>query len=116
MLEVRWGLPVRRIIVYQGGERVVYSTGDKMRGSYLGPAYSDDDVMRMCRKYQAKAERYDFAILTEMAATLLADGKIIGWHQGRMEWGPRALGGRSILGDPRCPNMQKRLNLKIKIS
>ncbi len=100
--------------IHQGGERAVTPEVDKMAGSYLGPAYSDDDVVRMCRKYQAKAGNYELASLTETVAALLADGKIIGWHQGRMEWGPRALGGRSILGDPRCPDMQKRLNLKIK--
>ncbi|MEN8199858.1 MAG: carbamoyltransferase [Thermodesulfobacteriota bacterium] len=88
---------------------------DSMEGSYLGPEYSHLDVQRLCRKYQAPAKRYDsFGQLAEDVAKLLADGKIVGWHQGRMEWGPRALGGRSILGDPRHPEMQKRLNLKIK--
>jgi len=101
--------------IYQGGDRAVAAGGrDKMHGSYLGPAYSANDVQRMCRKYRARAEHRELADLTGKAAALLADGKIIGWHQGRMEWGPRALGGRSILGDPRHPEMQKRLNLKIK--
>jgi len=89
--------------------------GDAMQGSYLGPAFSSLDVQRLCRKYQAPARQYtDFSELTTAAAKLLADGHIVGWCQGRMEWGPRALGGRSILGDPRHPEMQKRLNLKIK--
>lgn len=88
---------------------------DAMRGSYLGPDFSDLDVQRLCRKYQAPAEHFtDFEQLTVKVAKHLADGKIVGWCQGRMEWGPRALGGRSILGDPRHPEMQKRLNLKIK--
>jgi carbamoyltransferase len=101
--------------IYQGGERTVLPGGvDKMQGSYLGPAYSNNDVQRLCRKYRARAGRYEFGDLAGKAAALLADGKIIGWHQGRLEWGPRSLGGRSILGDPRHPEMQKRLNLKIK--
>ena len=87
---------------------------DKMHGSYLGPAFSEIDVERVCRKYHAKVTSYPFNQLVQEAAPLLAAGKIVGWHQGRLEWGPRALGGRSILGDPRHPEMQKRLNLKIK--
>ena len=55
-----------------------------------------------------------FDLLCKDVASRLAEGEIVGWHQGRLEWGPRALGGRSILGDPRHPEMQKRLNLKIK--
>lgn len=86
-----------------------------MQGSYLGPEFSDHSVLRLRRKYQAPA-RYmaDYDELTAEVSRLLADGQIIGWFQGRMEWGPRALGCRSILGDPRHPEMQKRLNLKIK--
>jgi carbamoyltransferase len=88
---------------------------DSMHGSYLGPEHSHLDVLRLCRKYQAPAKRYDlFTDLSHDVAGLLAEGKIIGWVQGRMEWGPRSLGNRSILGDPRHPEMQKRLNLKIK--
>ncbi len=97
-------------------ERMVNPDGtDKMQGSYLGPEFSDIDIQRLCRKYDAKANYYnDFDELTQKAASLLDQGQIIGWCQGRMEWGPRALGGRSIIGDPRHPEMQKRLNLKIK--
>ena len=88
---------------------------DKMQGSYLGSSFSDQDVQRLRRKYRAPARSFaDFSQLTKAVAQLLADGQIVGWCQGRMEWGPRALGGRSILGDPRHPEMQKRLNLKIK--
>jgi carbamoyltransferase len=88
---------------------------DKMGGSYLGPTASAIDIQRLCRKYQAPFRQYtDFKSLTQDAAKLLADGKIIGWCQGRMEWGPRSLGNRSILGDPRHPEMQKKLNLNIK--
>jgi carbamoyltransferase len=88
---------------------------DGMQGSYLGPEYSDLDVERMIRHYQAKAEKQpDTVSLCRRVAGLLAEGKIVGWHQGRMEWGPRALGNRSILGDPRRADMQQRMNLAIK--
>ena len=88
---------------------------DKMQGAYLGPCFSENDIQRLCRKYQAQAVNYtDFSQLTQDVASMLARSLIIGWFQGRMEWGPRALGNRSILGDPRDPGMQKRLNLKIK--
>lgn len=102
--------------IWKGAERNVHSDGsDKMRGSYLGPEFSDIDVARLCRKYHAKSSYFgDFDLLAKKAAGLLADGQIVGWCQGRLEWGPRALGGRSILGDPRHPEMQKRLNVKIK--
>ncbi len=97
-------------------ERKINPDGtDKMQGGYLGPEFSDIDVQRLCRKYHAQTKYYhDFDKLTKNVALLLSEGQIIGWCQGRMEWGPRALGGRSILGDPRHPEMQKRLNLKIK--
>ncbi len=88
---------------------------DSMKGSYLGPAYDEITVERMCRRYEAVGEKLgDEQTLCERVAGLLADGQIVGWFQGRMEWGPRALGNRSILGDPRNPEMQKKLNLKIK--
>ncbi|MFZ3047999.1 MAG: carbamoyltransferase [Desulfatirhabdiaceae bacterium] len=88
---------------------------DSMKGSYLGPSYSDADVLRLYHQFQANWKQYpDFENLCQDTARLLADGKVIGWFQGRMEWGPRALGNRSILADPRSPDMQKRLNLKIK--
>ena len=88
---------------------------DAMQGSYLGPAFSDIDVGRILRRYQAPAIEYtDFQKLCGAVAEMLQQGKIIGWFQGRMEWGPRALGNRSILGDPRDPETQKVLNLKIK--
>jgi len=88
---------------------------DAMQGSYLGPAFSRIDIERLCRRYKAVAQEFtDFNELADNVAQILADGKIIGWFQGRMEWGPRSLGNRSIIGDPRHPEMQKRLNLKIK--
>ena len=89
--------------------------GDMMSGAYLGPEFTDLDVVRLCRKYQASSTHFDnFDELLSTVADILAEGQIVGWMQGRMEFGPRALGNRSILGDPRDPDMQKKLNLKIK--
>jgi len=88
---------------------------DDMHGSYLGPAFGDHAVELVARKYAAPHEHFtDFEALAQKTAALLADGNVVGWVQGRMEFGPRALGNRSILGDPRNPDMQKKLNLKIK--
>ncbi len=88
---------------------------DAMQGSYLGPEFSSPEILRTARKYEAVSHYVaDFDTLAKRAADLLSEGKVVGWFQGRMEWGPRALGARSILGDPRNADMQKRLNLKIK--
>lgn len=88
---------------------------DAMRGSYLGPAYGLDDILRVCKQFpRALPGHAGEKTLVETVADLLAEGNVVGWFQGRMEYGPRALGNRSILGDPRNPEMQKRLNLKIK--
>jgi len=82
---------------------------------YLGPEYSDLDIEKICRKYNANFDKIsNFDDLLGKIAGLIADGNVIGWFQGRTEWGPRALGNRSILADPRNPLMQKKLNLKIK--
>ncbi len=88
--------------------------GDAMQGSYLGPAYTQPEIERRLRTAQADFRSLDEAALIEEVAQALAAGKAVGWHQGRMEFGPRALGNRSILGDPRSPTMQKILNLKVK--
>lgn len=87
---------------------------DKMRGAYMGPEYSQLDAEVMARKYEAVFEKLPETALYERVAELLDTGAVVGWHQGREEWGPRALGNRSILGDARNPEMQKKLNLKIK--
>jgi len=102
--------------IWQGRERSITPPGgDAMKGSFLGPAFSFLDIERLSRKYRAPHKKYeDFDLLCRDVANLLAEGKIIGWFQGKMEYGPRALGSRSILGDPRHPEMQKKLNLKIK--
>jgi carbamoyltransferase len=90
------------------------ANGDAMRGAYLGPEYSQSDIEARLRKAGARFEVVDDARLIATSAEDLAQGKAIGWFQGRMEFGPRALGNRSILGDPRSPTMQKTLNLKVK--
>jgi len=88
---------------------------DFQRGSFLGPAYSTDQIASMLERQRASGHRFaNEAELLEHVAGLLADGKVVGWFQGRMEFGPRALGARSILGDPRSPTMQATMNLKIK--
>jgi len=87
---------------------------DSMQGSYLGPAYEQKDIEKRLEAAGAKFTVLDEASLIRDTAKALAEEKAVGWHQGRMEFGPRALGGRSILGDPRSPAMQKMLNLKVK--
>ncbi len=95
-------------------ERTVCSP-DLMEGSYLGPEFSDKEIKLTAKKFSAVYKQYDdMDLLCGQTAKLLSEGKVVGWFQGRMEWGPRALGNRSILGDPRNPEMQKKLNLKIK--
>ena len=98
-----------------GHERTNIEKRDSMKGAYLGPEFSDRDIENVARRYDAKYKKFDdFSELCEKTADLLNNDTVIGWFQGRMEFGPRALGNRSILGDPRCPEMQKKLNLKIK--
>lgn len=87
---------------------------DKMRGSYLGPEYAQADIERRLTTAGAKFQVLGEAELYQAGATALAEEKALGWFQGRMEFGPRALGGRSILGDARSPAMQSVLNLKVK--
>lgn len=88
---------------------------DAMSGSYLGPEFSEKDIQKTILKYGAKASCFrNFDDLCSETASLIAAGKVTGWFQGRMEFGPRALGNRSILGDARNPDMQRKLNLKIK--
>lgn len=95
-------------------KKSIVEAPDAMRGSYLGPSYSQADIEERLQKAGAKFHVVDDAALISETAAALAAGQAVGWHQGRMEFGPRALGGRSILGDPRSPTMQKVLNLKVK--
>lgn len=87
---------------------------DHMRGSYLGPRFSDKEIQAHLAEHSAVAERLDDEILFRRLSEVLEQGKVVGWFQGRMEFGPRALGGRSIIGDPRNEAMQSVMNLKIK--
>ena len=87
---------------------------DGMRGAYLGPAFANDEIADRLRKAGAVFEIVDDDVLIEHTVGALVDEKAVGWFQGRMEFGPRALGARSILGDPRSPQMQRQLNLKVK--
>jgi carbamoyltransferase len=87
---------------------------DAMAGSYLGPAFDDDRVRASLDRFGADYVRHEDGDLADRVAGLLAGGDVVGWFQGRMEFGPRALGARSILGDPRDPDMQSVMNLKIK--
>jgi carbamoyltransferase len=101
-------------IVY-GEERQHIGAGDVMQGAYLGPEYNDQDILGLIYKYDATYTHFEnFDDLTKELSKIIADGKVVGWFQGRMEFGPRALGNRSIIADPRNPEMQKRINLKIK--
>lgn len=99
---------------YDGQTRSVPRSGDKMRGSYLGPSFSSLEIERFLKEKSLLYRRLDEDSLFDYVAKELASEKVIGWFQGRMEFGPRALGGRSILGDPRSPKMQSIMNLKIK--
>ena len=102
--------------IFFGGKRKVDpSVQDAMKGSYIGPEYSGLDIEKMAKKYNAVFTKYDeFSGLTKDVAKYIEEGNAIGWFQGRMEFGPRALGGRSILGDARNPETQLKLNMKIK--
>jgi len=99
--------------IEQNNPRVV-SLNDDMQGSYLGPEYTQKQIEELLDKAGAKYKTLDEKDLIEKTAQVLSEGQVIGWFQGRMEFGPRALGGRSILGDPRSSEMQKNLNLKVK--
>ena len=87
---------------------------DQMKGSYLGPKFNDTEIKNKLDEFKANYKKLNTEELISLTARELANKKTVGWFQGRMEFGPRALGGRSILGDPRSEEMQKQLNLKIK--
>ena len=99
---------------FMGQPRKLNGHMDGMAGSYLGPEYSDDEIAERLAAVGAKLTRLDHAQMIDQTAQALADEKAVGWMQGRMEFGPRSLGARSILGDARSPSMQKTLNLKVK--
>ena len=95
-------------------ERIICKERDAMKGSYLGPQFTDVEIAAELTACGAVFENLAMDELIDTVATALANEKAVGWMQGRMEFGPRALGGRSIIADPRSPLMQKQLNLKVK--
>ena len=97
----------------QKNKRIV-NLDDDMNGSYLGTEFTQDEIEKELDSIGAKYETLDYENLIEKTSNYLSNEKAIGWFQGRMEFGPRALGGRSILGDPRSEKMQKNLNMKVK--
>jgi carbamoyltransferase len=99
--------------LYFSGARTIRQP-DAMSGALLGPAYDGDAIETCLRAEDACFERLEETVLIDRVAALLVSGAVVGWFQGAMEFGPRALGARSILGDPRDPDMQSRINLKIK--
>jgi carbamoyltransferase len=101
--------------IYYGKDRTATTALDAMKGSYLGPEFGDQDIESIARKYNANYTKFqNTAQMCSVVAQKLSEGNVIGWMQGRMEFGPRALGARSILGDPRSEEMQRKLNVKIK--
>jgi len=101
--------------LYKGGpRRQLDLSGDGMKGGYLGPSYDDAEIRERLTAAGAVFEMLEEGGVVDRCARALAAGLAVGWHQGRMEFGPRALGARSILGDARSPSMQKLLNLKVK--
>ena len=109
-------LGVAQLIWHRASERprTVAPGKDAMKGAYLGPDFSPEEIQTFLESQGAEYERLDRDCLLRRVAELLAEEKVIGWFNGRMEFGPRALGARSILGDPRSPRMQAQMNLKIK--
>ena len=97
-----------------GNKRKVVPSGDEMKGSYLGPSFSENKIENTLKTLGAKYEKQNEENLINTIANELKNEKTIGWFQGRMEFGPRALGARSIIADPRSEKMQKELNLKVK--
>jgi carbamoyltransferase len=101
--------------IWGKGEKKTNVSPDAMKGAYLGPEYDDKHILNVICKYEADYLHFEnFDELTAIVSQKIADGNVVGWFQGRMEFGPRALGNRSIIGDPRNPAMQKIINVKIK--
>ncbi len=100
--------------LHYNNERKIIENKDSMKGSYLGPEFSNNEIEVELKTCGAVFKKVSENELIEQVSEALLKEKAIGWMQGRMEFGPRALGGRSIIADPRSPNMQKKLNLKVK--
>jgi carbamoyltransferase len=99
---------------YHNKPRTANEKTDTQKGSYLGPAYSDDEILAFIQSFNLTAKKYDDSELIETTANLIGSEKVIGWFNGKMEFGPRALGSRTIIGDARSPKMQATMNIKIK--
>jgi len=99
---------------YLGNQRISDEKSDQQKVSLLGPSYSDEYLQAFLKKEGVPYKKLSYCELPVQIADLMASGKVIGWFQGRLEFGPRALGARSIIGDPRNPEMQSKMNLKIK--
>ena len=101
--------------IWKDKPRQIQQGNDAMQGSYLGPEFGSKDILKVMNKNGAKYQEFeDFDQLAHTTAKIISEGNVVGWFQGRMEYGPRALGNRSILGDARNPDMQKKMNVKIK--
>jgi carbamoyltransferase len=100
--------------IHHNKDRITATDRDAMKGGYLGPEFTDDEIETELTACGANFKKLSENEMIEEVASALADEKAVGWMQGRMEFGPRALGGRSIIADPRSPVMQKQLNLKVK--
>ena len=100
--------------LHHNEDRIASTERDAMKGAYLGPEFNDAEIEAELAVCGARFKKLSETEMIEEVASALADEKAIGWMQGRMEFGPRALGGRSIIADPRSPFMQKQLNLKVK--
>ncbi|RMD48993.1 MAG: hypothetical protein D6830_05765 [Ignavibacteria bacterium] len=99
---------------YLNNEREADNSNDSQKGSYLGPEFSAEEIKSFLDKNEIEYKKYSDDKLIDVVSDLLAEENVIGWFQGRMEFGPRALGNRSIIGDARSPKMQSKMNLKIK--
>ena len=101
--------------MYFDEKRQCDEVNDQMKGAYLGPEYSDKEILTMSKKVKAVYSKYDnFDNLSAFIADKINQKQVVGWFQGRMEFGPRALGNRSIIADARSEEMQKKINIKIK--
>lgn len=99
---------------YHNQPRIADGKNDQQKGSYLGPQFSDEEIHSFIKSNNLVAKKYEEDELLKIVADLIANEKVIGWFDGRMEFGPRALGARSIIGDARSPKMQATMNIKIK--
>lgn len=101
-------------LMLNGPRKLSPDLQDGMKGSYLGPEYTQDDIEKRLTAAGARFTTHTESEVIALTAQALSEGKAVGWHQGKMEFGPRSLGGRSIIADPRSPSVQKLLNLKVK--